>query len=157
LSEKKMMLPKNFSWLEQAKVAGCARPETEAELRGVKEKGIKAIVSLTGTPLNPESVGRLGFDNFDYLHSHFSGAPTTDQVDEIIRFIEEENAQSKPVLVHCGEGKGRTGTILAAYLAYHGLRADDAIKRVRQERPGSIENLEQENAVRQYEKTLRDV
>ncbi len=147
-------LPRNFDWLEQPKLAGCARPETEAELKAVKNQGVKAIVSLTGTPLRPEVVKRLGFD---YLHAHISGAPSTDQLDEIVRFIVQKIAQSKPVLVHCGEGKGRTGTVLAAYLVYQGLGADEAIKRVREKRPGSIENSEQENAVRQYEKTLRNV
>ncbi len=148
------VLPRNFGWLEQSKLAGCGRPETEAELKAVKDEGVKAIISLTGTPLSPEVVNSLGFD---YLHVHISGAPSTDQLDEIVHFIEQKNAESKPVLVHCGEGKGRTGAVLAAYLVYHGLAADDALKRVREKRPGSIENLEQENAVRLYEKTLRSV
>ena len=124
----------------------------EAELKAVKEQGVQAIVSLTGTPLSPNVVSRLGFQ---YLHSHISGAPSIEQLDHIIQFVERENAHSKPVLVHCGEGKGRTGTVLAAYLVYHGLSADEAIRMVREKRPGSIENLEQENAVREFEKHLK--
>jgi atypical dual specificity phosphatase len=118
----------------------------------LKTEGIKAIVSLTGTPLYPELVNRLGFE---YLHSHISGAPSPIQLHEIIHFIEEQNAQSNPVLVHCAEGKGRTGTVLAAYLVYNGISADDAIKKIREKRPGSIENLEQEYAVHMFELTLR--
>ena len=125
---------------------------TEAELKAVKEEGVQAIISLTGTPLNPDIVSRIGFE---YLHSHISGAPSVKQLDEIIKFVEQQNAQSKPVLVHCGEGKGRTGTVLAAYLVYHGLSADEAIRVVREKRPGSIENLEQENAIREFEKHLK--
>ena len=147
-----MKPPRNFSWLEQGKVAGCARPETEAELEVVKQQGGRAIVSLTGTPLNPEVVNRLGFD---YLHSHISGAPSVEQLDDILKFIEQKNTQSKPVLVHCGEGKGRTGTVLAAYLVHHGLSADEAIRVVREKRPGSIENLEQENVIHELEKHLK--
>jgi protein tyrosine/serine phosphatase len=90
---------------------------TEGELKAVKEQGIQAIVSLTGPPLNPDVVTRLGFD---FLHSHISSAPSLEQLDGIIKFVEEKNAQSKPVLVHCGEGKGGTGTVLAAYLVYLG-------------------------------------
>lgn len=145
-------LPRNFSWLEKNKIAGCARPVTESELKAAKEQGVKAIVSLTGTPLNPDVVSRLGFE---YLHSHISGAPSVEQLDEILKVIEEKNAQSKPVLVHCGEGKGRTGTVLAAYLVYHGLGADVAIRRVREKQPGSIESLEQENAIRKFETHFR--
>jgi atypical dual specificity phosphatase len=145
-------LPKNFSWLEESKLAGSARPETEGELRAVKGLGIGAIVSLTGTPLIPTIVNNLGFD---YLHSHISKTPSITQPHDIIQFIEEEYANSKPVLVHCAEGKGRTGTALAAYLVYHGLGANEAIERVREKRPGAIENSDQENAIRLFERTLR--
>lgn len=150
----KEWLPRNFSWFEQGKLAGSARPESEAELKGAKNEGVIAIISLTGTPLNPGVVERLGFE---YLHAHISGAPNVNQLDEIVRFIEQKNAESKPVLVHCGEGTGRTGTVLAAYLVYHGLAADEAIKRVRQKRLDSIQNPEQEIAIRQYEKMLRNL
>lgn len=146
------VLPRNFSWLIESKLAGCGRPETEAELRGLQSAGVKAIISLTGTPLNPEPVNRLGFN---YLHSHMSGPPSTVQLREIIEFIDARNAESKPVLVHCGEGKGRTGTVLAAYLVSKGATADGAIEKVRKLRPGSIENLDQENAIRLFERTIR--
>ena len=143
-------LPKNFSWLIESRLAGCARPETESELRALCSVGIRAIVSLTGTPLNPEPVNALGFD---YLHSHISGAPSPLQLSEIIEFIDARNAESKPVAVHCGEGKGRTGTVLAAYLVSKGVTADKAIERIRELRPGSIQTLEQENVIHLYEKT----
>jgi len=147
-------LPKNFSWFEQSKIAGSARPETISELKAVKRQGVSAILSLTGTPLIPSVVDRLGFE---YLHSHISGTPSTMQLHDIVQFIEEENAKSKPVLVHCGEGKGRTGTVLAAYLVYHGMSADDAINHVRLKRPNSIENLDQENAVRMFDRSLKQM
>lgn len=145
-------LPGNFSWLERNKIAGCARPVTEGELKAAMEHGVRAIISLTGTPLTPDAVSKLGFE---YMHSHISGAPNNEQLDEIIKFIEEKNAQSKPVLVHCGEGKGRTGTVLAAYLVSHGMSADEAIRTVRERRPGSIESPEQENAIREFEKHVK--
>jgi atypical dual specificity phosphatase len=111
--------------------------------------GVRAIVSLTGTPLYPEPVRRLGFE---YLHSHISGAPSPIQLSEIIEFIDTQNAKSKPVVVHCAEGKGRTGTVLAAYLMSKGLSADTAIERIRTLRPGSIQTLEQEKALQLFEK-----
>jgi len=145
-------LPKNFSWVERGKLAGSARPETKTELIAAKKTGIGAIVSLTGTPLIPSVVNEL---KLDYLHSHISGAPSVTQLHDIIQFIEEKQTQSKAVLVHCGEGKGRTGTVLAAYLVYHGASADDAINRIRNLRVESIQTFEQENAIRLFEKALR--
>jgi atypical dual specificity phosphatase len=145
-------LPRNFGWIKHSKLAGSGRPESEAELKALKEEGIRAIVSLTGTPLNPEMVSKL---NFEYLHSHMSGKPAAEQFREILRFVERMNAQSKPVLVHCGEGIGRTGTVLAAYLIYHGDGTDEAIRKVRSERPGSVQTLEQEKALHEFENFMK--
>jgi atypical dual specificity phosphatase len=127
-------------------------PESEAELKALKQEGIKAIVSLTATPLNPDIVRKLGFE---YSHSHMSGEPTVEQFREILRFVERMNAQSKPVLVHCGEGIDRTGTVLAAYLIYHGDRTNEAIRKVRNKRPGSVQTLEQEKALHEFENFMK--
>jgi atypical dual specificity phosphatase len=144
---KHSVLPKNFSWLEEGKVAGCVRPENVAELNGLKESGIKTIISLTGTPLNSEHVKKLGFE---YLHEHVSGAPSIEQLHRIVSFIDEQNRHGRPVVVHCGEGRGRTGTILAAYLIVHGRGAEDAMRIVREKRSGSIQNEEQESLIRKF-------
>jgi len=138
--------------LEQRRVAGSARPVSKSELAWLKREGIAAIVSLTGTPLNPEALREQGFD---YLHAHISGAPSTDQLRHITEFIQKQNSKTRSVLVHCGEGMGRTGTVLAAYLVYHGSSADEAIRLIREKRPGSIQTPEQENAVRAFEVALR--
>ena len=147
-------LPKNFGWLVPAKLAGCARPETEAELKALRREGIKAIISLTGTPLIPSIVSKLGFD---YMHAHISGSASPVQLHDIVQFVEEKNARGEAVLVHCGEGKGRTGMVLAAYLVYHGASTDEAIKQVRAKRPGSIENPDQEIAVKMFERSLKQM
>ena len=145
-------LPRNFGWLEGFKIAGSGRPESESELKALKEEGIGAVVSLTGTPLNPDAVSRFGFG---YLHSPLSGTTTVEQLEQILRFVEQSNAASEPVLVHCGEGKGRTGTVLAAYLISHGLGADEAIRTIRKKRPGSIQTLEQEKVLHEFEKFMK--
>ena len=57
--------------------------------------------------------------------------------------------------VHCGAGLGRAGTLLAAYLVSQGCDAEEAMARVRRARPGSIETIEQEQAVREYAERRR--
>ena len=148
----KTNLPRNFGWFSGTELAGCGRPESEAEMEALKKEGVGAIVSLTGTPLNPDVVSRFGFG---YLHSPLSGTPSVEQIDQILRFVEQTHAASQRVLVHCGEGKGRTGTVLAAYLVSHGLAADDAIRVVRERRPGSVQTLEQENVLHEFENFVK--
>jgi atypical dual specificity phosphatase len=58
--------------------------------------------------------------------------------------------RGRPVAVHCASGLGRTGTLLAAFLVSQGATAEGAIERVRSVRPGSVETLEQEQAIHAY-------
>ena len=144
-------LPCNFGWIEPSKLAGSGRPETVNELEAARIEGIEAIVSLTSTPLNPTFISRLGFT---YLHSPLSAIPSAPELTRIVEFIESQKSQTHPVLVHCGEGKGRTGTALAAYFVYQGMSADQAIQLVREKRPGSIQTAEQEGVIHEFEKTV---
>ncbi len=47
------------------------------------------------------------------------------------------------VALHCRAGLGRTGTVAARILVERGMSAGDAIRCVRQARPGAIETAEQ--------------
>ncbi len=57
-------------------------------------------------------------------------------------------AAGRKVLLHCRGGLGRTGTIAAQLLVELGVPAEEAIVRVREARPGTIETGEQEAYVR---------
>lgn len=58
------------------------------------------------------------------------------------------------VLIHCWGGLGRSGMVAARLLTERGEAASNAIKRVRQVRPGAIETEAQEQWVRAGERAV---
>ena len=83
------------------------------------------------------------------------GAPSTEVMDEAAEYIDKKISSGKPLLLDCAAGKGRTGALLAAYLIKkEKLTAEQAIKKIRIMRPGSVQSLTQETALSMYEKYL---
>jgi atypical dual specificity phosphatase len=147
--------PTNFSWVIEGKLAGCGLPVTENEFKWVVDKGIKSIVTIREVPLPSE-----WFDggDIDYLHLRVEdfGAPTVEEMDEAVNFIDKKIRSGRPVLVHCAAGKGRTGAVLAAYMVKkQNLTAKQAIEKIRIMRPGSVQSIMQETALSMYEKYLK--
>src|SRR5690606_5893278 len=105
---------------------------------------VGAIVSLTEYSLHQDTLERYGME---YLHLPITDyhPPSIEQIQQCVAFIDRV-AQEKGVatLIHCLAGRGRTGTMLAAYLVHHnkGMKAEDAIGIVREKRPGSMETPE---------------
>lgn len=79
---------------------------------------------------------------------------TTDGWYVLARFLSAMLSSGKRVLVHCAAGKGRTGTVAAALLIELGWNVDEAIKLVRDSRPGTIESAEQMAFLTQYKPGL---
>jgi atypical dual specificity phosphatase len=147
--------PTNFSWVIEDKLAGSGLPVTENEFKWVVDKGIKSIVTVREVPLPSE-----WFDggDIDYLHLRVEdfGAPTVEEMDEVVNFIDRTISSGRAVLVHCAAGKGRTGAVLAAYIVKkQNLTAKHAIEKIRIMRPGSVQSIMQETALYMYEKYLK--
>jgi atypical dual specificity phosphatase len=147
--------PTNFSWLIEGKLAGCGLPVTQEEFEWLGENGIKSVVTVREVPLPSEWFIE---SDINYLHLEVEdfGAPSIEELDKAVGFIDDEINKNRPVMVHCAAGKGRTGAVLAAYLVKsQSLTAKDAIEKVRGTRPGSIQSVVQETAISMYEKYLR--
>ncbi len=146
--------PDNFSWLIENKLAGSAVPTSKDEVKWLQEEGVKSIVTIREEPLEDEWL-----DDVNYLHVHSNdmGVPEFDDLVSSVDFIHERLVNNEPVMVHCLAGLGRTGTILACYLIkYEKMSSDDAITRIRKQRPGSIQSYSQEEIIFRFEKSVRE-
>lgn len=148
--------PTNFSWIIENKLAGCGLPVTRDEFEWLIHNGIRSIVTVREVPLPSEWFD--GGNNIDYMHLQVEdfGAPTLEELDDAVNFIDNEINMDRPVAVHCAAGKGRTGAVLAAYfIKKENLTAEQSIEKIRNVRPGSVQSIVQETAISMYEKYLK--
>jgi atypical dual specificity phosphatase len=146
------VIPHAFDWLVPQQLAACVNPSVAEQAAVELESGrVRLLINLHERPDPPEMLRRL---NAEPLHLPVSDSnpPTQDQLERGVAAIGEALGRGERVAVHCGAGLGRTGTLLAAYLVSQGHGAEDAIARVRAARPGSVETLEQEAAVHEFER-----
>ena len=155
--------PTNFSWVIENKLAGSGTPMTAEQYEWLIKNNIRSIVTVREFPLPKKWLinnGKLEVEKdykFEYVKDY--GVPTLKVLDEIVDYINKKiNDEKKPLMVHCAAGKGRTGTILAAYLMkLENLSSHDAIKKIRIIRPGSIQSKLQEETLHEYEEFLNSI
>lgn len=127
---------------------GRARP-LDDELAALRDAGITTLVSLTIVPTDPDTTKRFGIEVVHIPVADFT-PPAREQIDRFVTLVADTKTRGGATVVHCAGGKGRTGTMAAAYLVACGHAPATAIERVRALRPGAIETDAQEQAVRDY-------
>lgn len=128
----------HFGFLGPYRVAGMGEPwlaKMETTHRFLRGQGIGAVVTLTEDDL----YGHL-HRAARFLHLHVpvddGEPPDPDGTGRILRFIDACLERDTGVAVHCLEGRGRTGTVLCAWLGVReSLGSEDAIRRIRDLRP----------------------
>ncbi|MDD5557531.1 MAG: dual specificity protein phosphatase family protein [bacterium] len=151
-------MPTNFFWLTDRRIAGMERPGSvrpiEEDLAFLGRQGIGIVISLTVEPLllPPEANGLELF----HIPVPDGTAPTLPQIESFVAYVNYGLSGGKRILVHCGAGLGRTGTMFACYLVHLGYTAPEAMREVRRRSPRAIENSAQEERVREWERSRRE-
>ncbi len=147
--------------VEGGRLAGLPGPAyMEWDFSRLRKMGYSVVVSLECSRLNTFEIEDAGFEHRKICVEDFT-SPTFEQLDEFVGFVEQKLREGKKVLVHCYAGRGRTGTMLAAYLIRRGMAADAAVREVREKAHAAYGTLvgviepEQEETLRHYERRLR--
>ncbi len=128
----------NFGYLGSYKVAGMGEPwliKIGENHMVLKDLGIGAILTLTEEDDLQEQHKKSGFQQL-HLPVDDTMPPTVDTMKKALDFIDLSLEENLGVAVHCLEGRGRTGTVLCAWIAKEeSLNYEEAIKRVHELRP----------------------
>lgn len=99
----------------------------------LESEGIAASVNLREE--FDDQVHGLSLASHLYVPIEDNTAPSLDNLDEGVRFIQEVVERGEKVYIHCGSGVGRAPTMTAAYLIDQGMSVEDAVARVTAVRP----------------------
>ncbi len=147
----------NFSWVLEGKLAGCAGPVLDRDLRFLIQHSVRALVRLADERegvFKREDIEKVGLEDCQEAVQDFA-APELDQIERVIAFIHGCLGQGKPVAVSCGAGQGRTGTVLSCYFVSSGVSAQNAIAKVREKGRHPYETEAQRQVIYAYESRLR--
>lgn len=126
-------------WLEEGRIAGRSGPNKDAwDLSELKAAGINAILSVNdGEACDVLECERLGIE---YLCTALPAsippqegdlAICVEQLPKALSFIEQQEAQNSPILIHCRSGRDRTALMMAYYLMMKGTAPLHAVSQVR--------------------------
>jgi len=137
------------AWVLPGQVLACSYPRTEAALAALAAARVRVLVNLHARPHAPGALARHGLAEV-HLPTRDFAAPPLPALGRGVAAVEEALAAGHRVAVHCGGGRGRTGTLLACLLVARGEGPVAAIAQVRRVRPGAVETRAQEAAVRAF-------
>jgi len=130
-------------WLEAGRLMGGEWPVPQ--LDWLASQGVSVIVNLTERPYLDDRF------RIHHIPVEDGTAPNAEQIREFCDVVGRALDANGRVYVHCIAGCGRTGTMMACYLVYrHRLDPLEALRRVREARPCSVETATQADAVLEW-------
>jgi atypical dual specificity phosphatase len=144
-------LPWDADWIVGDQICAMSLP-VESGIERLAELGFTLVVSVASEDY-AEPIGewcRLHGLRWLRYHVPDMASPEDADIRDFIAEVRSELDSGGKVAVHCLGGVGRTGTMVACYLAAQGMTAEAAIEEVRRQRPGSIQTVGQERAILRY-------
>jgi len=137
--------PTLFTWVRKERLAASGRPYSKRQVDWLRKNGVTSILTLTEEPLPIDWTRGLKARHIPLDdHAPVSHSDMLVGADHIALAL----SNGEVLLVHCLAGKGRTGSVLAAYMmVYEGKSARQAIDELRSRRPGSVEQMQERNVL----------
>ncbi|MBN1103172.1 MAG: dual specificity protein phosphatase family protein [Deltaproteobacteria bacterium] len=122
-----------LTWITEQLAVGHA-PMSYQELDSIREQGVVAMVNLCGEYCDLHQIERdHGFEVY-YLPVDDDQAPSLQEMEKALQWLDESIYLGKRILVHCTHGIGRTGTFVTSYLLRRGFSLKLARKKLKKTR-----------------------
>ena len=141
------------SWILPDQLLACAYPRSESALAALAVAQIRLLVNLHVRAHAREALARHGLTEL-HLPTRDFAAPSLDALRHGVASVQDALERGERVAVHCGGGRGRTGTLIACVLVARGEEPAGAIAHARSLRRGAVETREQEEAVAAFSRSL---
>lgn len=149
--------------LEEQLVLGALPLKAQKDLlQNLQTKAVLSLVEefeLEGLPICPKPISKQDWKQGKIAHLHLPVPDmkglSIEEFEKGIEFIEQEQAKGKRVYVHCKAGRGRSASMVAAYyIKKYQLKPQEALSKLRKQRPLSAPNQSQIRAIENfYEKS----
>ena len=111
-------------------------PHYRRDYEFLLDNGITAVLNIRAEREDDVELYRTHGINYLQLKVLDVTVPSEEMIDAGVEFLHHQIADGRTVLVHCAKGRGRSATVLAAYLMkYEGMSFAEANEKMKKIRP----------------------